>query len=112
MFLSHSAESERPTSIASKVSLGHGYFSSRRWMQSHWIWDSSYSACNLKGRADLPYTRGKLRPNNHSQTVRWTSVKNKYINLATALILSLSVLPASAQTLRIPIPKRSHPTPV
>jgi Flp pilus assembly protein TadD len=39
-------------------------------------------------------------------------VKNKSHNLAIALIFSLAALPASAQTLRIPIPKRTHPTPV
>lgn len=33
-------------------------------------------------------------------------------HLAIALLLSLTVLPASAQTLRIPIPRRTHPTPV
>jgi Flp pilus assembly protein TadD len=39
-------------------------------------------------------------------------VNNKSNPLALLLLLSLFVLPATAQQLRIPLPKRSHPTPV
>src|ERR1043166_5169020 len=41
-----------------------------------------------------------------------TSVKIRPSHLAIALVISLISLSAFAQTLRIPIPKRSHPTPV